>query len=522
MVKALVLSLACMQIQEVIAGLFRLRANNLKDAIREMLAHPRQSERVVVGLTGVWRKGWQASPGWVRQLWQTLLVGVDNVKIFFRKLILPPESSSEIVEQLYQHPLIRSLAQPGSKPAYIPAQTFTLALFDTVMLAGTDASTIQTTLEALKSLLPQEAQKQNDNQPSQSQDPARPNSIPPEPRSADEAKQMAKTISDLLADAKAAVKAAKADPDQAITKLNALHAGLKKFMATYPQLEPVMKALLPASLPKDHEAIMTQILRGATILAQDNSGLTQALNSLFRQVELSAISGETALARARMNVETWFNDTMDRASGWYKRRTQWTLLGIGIFVAILLNVDTTYIVATLWREPALRQALTAHAEQYKLPASPDAGSIPLTQTIAATGQIIRDLDVQLRQELQLPIGWEVASGVAAAPCFIICQSITTAGANGITGAAPVTMTRQVLGIQVASGSAQGQATNLLYLANTPQDFNGWASKVIGLLITGVAASLGAPLWFDALQKLINIRSAGLKPSEKESPGASGK
>ncbi len=504
----LVLSLTCMQIQEVIAGIFRWRANNLKDAIREMLADPRQSGSVLEKLQGL-----------AQYLWGRISSRTNHATL---------RSVLTIVDQLYSHPLIKSLAQPGSKPAYIPSRIFALALFDTVMLAGTDASTIQAALEALRSqyadLLPQGWQKQNGSQPSPSLNPARGNSIPPEPQSARDATQMAMTIDQLLAEAEAAVEAAKANlgSDEAIAKLYALHADLKQFMATDPRLESVMKALLQTRLPKDHDAIMAQILCGSAILAKTNPGLTQALNSLFRQVELSVTSGETALARARTNVETWFNDTMDRASGWYKRRTQWVLLGIGIIVAILLNVDTIHTAATLWREPALRQALAAHAEQYKLPDSPDASTVPLTQTIAATGQIIRDLDVQLRQELQLPIGWEVASGVTATPCFIICQSITIAEANSITGTAPITVTKQVLGIQVASGLVQGQATNLLYLANAPQDFNGWASRVIGLLITGVAASLGAPLWFDTLQKLINIRSAGLKPSEKEPPAEASK
>ncbi len=38
-----------------------------------------------------------------------------------------------------------------------------------------------------------------------------------------------------------------------------------------------------------------------------------------------------------------------------------------------------------------------------------------------------------------------------------------------------------------------------------------ASKVVGLLITTAAASLGAPFWFDLIQKLVPLRAAGAKP-----------
>ena len=39
----------------------------------------------------------------------------------------------------------------------------------------------------------------------------------------------------------------------------------------------------------------------------------------------------------------------------------------------------------------------------------------------------------------------------------------------------------------------------------------WLSKVMGLLVTAGAASLGAPFWFDMLSKVVSVRSAGEKP-----------
>jgi hypothetical protein len=38
--------------------------------------------------------------------------------------------------------------------------------------------------------------------------------------------------------------------------------------------------------------------------------------------------------------------------------------------------------------------------------------------------------------------------------------------------------------------------------------------VLGLLLTAAAASLGAPFWFDLLNKFINVRGAGKSPEEK--------
>jgi hypothetical protein len=45
------------------------------------------------------------------------------------------------------------------------------------------------------------------------------------------------------------------------------------------------------------------------------------------------------------------------------------------------------------------------------------------------------------------------------------------------------------------------------------DPSAWLFSLTGWLVTGFAISLGAPFWFDLLQKLmnINVRGAGPKP-----------
>jgi hypothetical protein len=45
----------------------------------------------------------------------------------------------------------------------------------------------------------------------------------------------------------------------------------------------------------------------------------------------------------------------------------------------------------------------------------------------------------------------------------------------------------------------------------PADALGWFKKVIGLLVTTLAVSLGAPFWFDVLRNVSNLRSSGPPP-----------
>jgi hypothetical protein len=77
------------------------------------------------------------------------------------------------------------------------------------------------------------------------------------------------------------------------------------------------------------------------------------------------------VAKARENIETWFNNSMDRVSSWYKRRTQVVILILGLFLAVVMNADSLAIVKKLTTDKALRESLVAASMEYaKAHASP--------------------------------------------------------------------------------------------------------------------------------------------------------
>ena len=70
------------------------------------------------------------------------------------------------------------------------------------------------------------------------------------------------------------------------------------------------------------------------------------------------------LNKARANIEDWYNDAMDRVSGWYKRRTHRILVVMGLVAAALLNVDTINVTQALWNNDTLRRSVVTSAETY--------------------------------------------------------------------------------------------------------------------------------------------------------------
>lgn len=55
--------------------------------------------------------------------------------------------------------------------------------------------------------------------------------------------------------------------------------------------------------------------------------------------------------KARKNIETWFDDSMDRVAGWYKRHSQYWMVFYAFLIAMSLNVDTLQVVRVLYDNP---------------------------------------------------------------------------------------------------------------------------------------------------------------------------
>ena len=88
----------------------------------------------------------------------------------------------------------------------------------------------------------------------------------------------------------------------------------------------------------------------------------------------------------RVQVEHGFNDAMERASGWYKRKVQLALAVIAAVIVIGLNVDTVRVATVLWREAPIRAAVAAQASRQ-----------PSAQGAADAADKVT--------QLQLPVGW---------------------------------------------------------------------------------------------------------------------
>jgi hypothetical protein len=203
----------------------------------------------------------------------------------------------------------------------------------------------------------------------------------------------------------------------------------------------------------------------AAIRAIGSSRTQQALLAIFKSVDWNP-------EKFRQAAERWFDDEMERVSGWYRRRVQWWIFLWAFVVAFALNADTFRIANVLWTQPSVRSALVNQANA------------------AVSGA-------------QGPTGATGPSGPT--------------GPTGATGAQSCTDKCAVDKLRALPVPLGWHFTNR---ATDPQGFPLWRTydffaKLVGLLLTTFALSLGAPFWFDALSKIARLRNSGAPPPATE-------
>ena len=229
--------------------------------------------------------------------------------------------------------------------------------------------------------------------------------------------------------------------------------------------------------------------------------------------------GVKDLDELREEMENWFEEMMDYATDWYKRKLRWILFALGLFVTIVFNVDSIHIFKTLQNNPEVRTSVVQQAESYINSHHLENG-IPVET--AARDSSIQDT-LNSRFELQSFLNEEINRRLAAR-----MESLNMTSGDSINRADSLknVVRKEVLKdyptiAKLDSTYAHldnlinediNQVTTVLGLGweNLP-DYSGWQAvwswflRFAGWIITALALSLGAPFWFDTLKRVMTIK-----------------
>ena len=197
-----------------------------------------------------------------------------------------------------------------------------------------------------------------------------------------------------------------------------------------------------------------QVRAGINRLDEGAGGPLQALS---RDAERNLLPGQEPTGVFQFLVGQWFEAMMDRSTGWYKRMTQVWNFSIGLALAIACNLNVIAATRALSTNDELRTAFVQKAE-----ASVQAQTELATKMGVTESQEARALFNEAVKEISsagFPVGWNT----------------TTADAW------------------------------------RKHPISTFFESILGWLMAGAAAALGAQFWFDLMKKIINMRGTGVKP-----------
>ncbi len=170
-----------------------------------------------------------------------------------------------------------------------------------------------------------------------------------------------------------------------------------------------------------------------------------------------------SLESFRERLERWFEQAMDRNAGTFKKNAQKSVLIFSFIVTIALNVDSIKLIRYFYDNPEETAKVADAAE--KMINNPETAARLKTNDSSSVKQLLKAIEADMMdlKKLKLPIGWE-----------------------------------------------DEKWEN--FLCST----KGWENiSILGWLITAFSVSLGAPFWYDILNKLVDLRSAGKKPTDNQ-------
>ena len=277
------------------------------------------------------------------------------------------------------------------------------------------------------------------------------------------------------------------------------------------------------SAPGRRPSYIPAHLFSSAVIQLLDAGADSAGAATTKQVERAV----AAIGRTQPALEEWFNNAMDRVSGWYKRKLQIITFAVALVVTLVANADTLQLIGVLWRSPVLRASILEQARERLQGPRPVAANYPDVNTpvppiddeASAEDQDVKPLTPDERAMLDQLVGW---SSEFRRFNQRVCDALTAERTRACADEAKAADCRQVLQRITAETRCTIEGTRLVATDASPRGavvsaalFPIAGRHLFGWLLTIAAISMGAAFWFDTLKRFMNIRSAGASPDEKK-------
>ena len=178
-----------------------------------------------------------------------------------------------------------------------------------------------------------------------------------------------------------------------------------------------------------------------------------------------------SLQTLKERIGGWYDEAQEALNGSYKKYLQKWIFAISIVLVGSTNTDTLRLASYLYNNDAARETLAVKASLFvhdstivglisridtlTIDSAANRSQTEIVHQLKKDVEILNDLNTELKENA-IPIGWKTENFES-------------------------------------------------------YKFLDYIKKIVGLLLTALAVSMGSPFWFDILSKLSNLRSSGNKP-----------
>ena len=231
-----------------------------------------------------------------------------------------------------------------------------------------------------------------------------------------------------------------------------------RFLPSYLPAWNLLQGMLEAASTTRNRALSTlDDLREAARDLPEGSPIRVGLDNLLD-------AGDTTVEDFQKRYEAWFATFEAQVMAWYRQKTQLVIGGLSVVVVLSMNVDTLQLVDQLATDPKVRETLAEQGSQ--LARQPGLGAADAT--LPAASQPALQAAVETVQQRSASLN---ASGLKLGWTERAWRSTWQSPLSAI-------------------------------------------EKLVGLLLSAFAVSMGAPFWFDLLKNLVSIRSVGKNLAEQ--------
>lgn len=216
---------------------------------------------------------------------------------------------------------------------------------------------------------------------------------------------------------------------------------------------PAVKLSYNIPLLRNFEAA-TKVLQPSDVVAMFKQAFSDAE---LKAMVNGAVDKGKLYQELEKNIEQWYNELLERISLWYKKATRQRLFFLGAVIALILNVDSIQLFEQFKDNASTRNAMIAYYTKNQ-----------------------SDLQQQSEALKKAKVKDTVSLKQAAGDLKNVTDSLAA--------------------LSKKADLPIGTAHSIIF-KKQGLDFAGVLLKLLGIVISGIAASFGAPFWFDVLKKV---------------------